>query len=309
MSESKKYIVLAAAISAVVTYGAVTLTTTTTTADKQITALENRIQDLEVLLLQKEEALLNARLFAFDQPGQTQAEKTATSTNTHVVNNTQAAPMAVTVNSSEPVQDDYLIIRDLITQADDDPRTFSEKISDLLKENPSRENLAIATKTVHDMAENQAILPDYALTSLYHNQTQADMKRVAAQVMSLRGDNTLLEKHITDAQAALKNPDPATRQKALVELGKTRYHNAANAVAPLLQDDDIGVKLDALLALRATGNQTHVHFAEALVNHPDPSVSWLANDVVSNLQNLSDRARTRLASADIAAELPVTQAQ
>jgi hypothetical protein len=41
-----------------------------------------------------------------------------------------------------------------------------------------------------------------------------------------------------------------------------------------------------------------------LLNHPDPSVSWLANDVINNLQNLSSKARTRLNSTDIAAELP-----
>ena len=158
------------------------------------------------------------------------------------------------------------------------------------------------------MAENPTILPDYALSALYHNQTNPDIKRVAAQVMSLRGDNTLIEKQITDAQAGLNSPNPETRQKTLVELAKTRYHSAADAIAPLLQDKDIGVKLDALLALRATGNESHVYLVQSLVNHPDESVSWLAKDVISDLQNLSDRARTQIASTDIVAELPVAEA-
>src|SRR5690606_6246498 len=114
------------------------------------------------------------------------------------------------------------------------------------------------------------------------------------------------DKQVSDAQARLSSESSVEKQKALVELAKTRYAGAANAIAPLLKDSDTGVKLDALLALRATGNQSHVHLAESLVNHADPAVSWLAKDVVDSLQNLSDKARTKIASADIVAELPIT---
>jgi hypothetical protein len=51
-----------------------------------------------------------------------------------------------------------------------------------------------------------------------------------------------------------------------------------------------------------------VYLVQALVNHPDESVSWLAKDVISDLQVLSDRARTQIASTDIVAELPVAEA-
>jgi HEAT repeat protein len=76
----------------------------------------------------------------------------------------------------------------------------------------------------------------------------------------------------------------------------------------LLDDADNSVKLDALLALRTTGNQSHLRQVEALVSHPDPAVSWLAKDVVNTLQNLSEKARTQLGSADILAELPAVTA-
>lgn len=194
--------------------------------------------------------------------------------------------------------------KDLSTRFIGDPRTIAEKLSDFVAENPGRYTIALASKTVADMAENPDVLPDAALQSLYQNQTNPDLKRVLAQVLSLRGDNSLLEQQVSEAQARLHSDTPSERQKALLELGKTHYAGAANAIAPLVQDADTSVKLDALLALRATGNESHIHYVEELLNHPDPSVSWLANDVINNLQNLSSKARTRLNSTDIAAELP-----
>jgi HEAT repeat protein len=77
-----------------------------------------------------------------------------------------------------------------------------------------------------------------------------------------------------------------------------------DAIAPFLQDRDTNVRLEALFALRDTGNQRHINLVESLINDPDPSVSSLANDVASNLRNLSSSARTSYSRADIEAELP-----
>ena len=306
---TKKHLLLAAAVGALMTYVVIHPGADDAETNPKITALENKIIDLEIVLAKKEQELLDARLFAFDSAEQPRpvAKKTTTTT-PDVVTAMQAEEADVQAPISESTAARDQAVKDLVTQTENDPRSLTEKINELLASNPSRENLAIASKSLYDMAENPTILPDYALSALYHNQTNPDIKRVAAQVMSLRGDNTLIEKQITDAQAGLNSPNPETRQKTLVELAKTRYHSAADAIAPLLQDKDIGVKLDALLALRATGNESHVYLAQALVNHPDESVSWLAKDVISDLQILSDRARTQIASTDIVAELPVAEA-
>ena len=306
---TKKHLLLAAAVGALTTYMVIHPGADDVETNPTITALENKIIDLEIVLAKKEQELLDARLFAFDSAEQPRpvAKKTTTTT-PDVVTAMQAEEAEVQAPISESTAARDQAVKDLVTQTENDPRSLTEKINELLASNPSRENLAIASKSLYDMAENPTILPDYALSALYHNQTNPDIKRVAAQVMSLRGDNTLIEKQITDAQAGLNSPNPETRQKTLVELAKTRYHSAADAIAPLLQDKDIGVKLDALLALRATGNESHVYLAQALVNHPDESVSWLAKDVISDLQILSDRARTQIASTDIVAELPVAEA-
>ncbi|ARU28475.1 HEAT repeat domain-containing protein [Cellvibrio sp. PSBB006] len=306
---TKKHLLLAAAVGALTTYMVIHPSAEDAETNPKITALENKIIDLEIILAKKEQELLDARLFAFDSAEQQRPiEKKTTTTTPDVVTAMQAEEADVQAAISESTAARDQAVKDLVTQTENDPRSLTEKINELLASNPSRENLAIASKSLYDMAENPTILPDYALSALYHNQTNPDIKRVAAQVMSLRGDNTLIEKQITDAQTGLSSPNPETRQKTLVELAKTRYHSAADAIAPLLQDKDIGVKLDALLALRATGNESHVYLAQALVNHPDESVSWLAKDVISDLQILSDRARTQIASTDIVAELPVAEA-
>lgn len=311
-SDFKKHLLLPALIGAAITYGALSLTNDDGPQRAQIAALENRILDLELLLAQKEEDLADAHFFSAGAfaVADTSAQAQAGATNNQAaVAATNAQPASAESQlSSNAAPDSQQLLKDLGTLSDRDPRSFSEKANELLGGNSSKESIAIVSKSVFDMAENREILPDYELESLYQNQSNPDLKRVIAQVMSTRGDNSLLEKQIAKTQTSLRSDNPAERQQALVELGKTRYASAANAIVPMLQDGDNSVKLDALLALRVTGNQSHVRQVEALVNHPDPAVSWLAKDVVNSLQNLSEKARTQLGSADIVAELPVIAA-
>jgi hypothetical protein len=302
----KKHSLIPAFIGAALAYGVLTLTADESLERQHTENLENRIQGLERLLAQKEQQLIRARSFTFGGPNQRATREARNPAPTaSPTTDTSTQPINTEQDSSEIVVSVDQKAKDLSTLSDRDSRSIVVKINDFLATDSSQENIAIASKVVVDMADNKENLSNDALTSLYNNQTNNDMKRVAAQVLSARGDNSLIEKQIRDTQTQLKNTNPLERQKALVELAKTRHASAADTIAPLLQDADTGVKLDALLALRATGNQNHIRLAEALVNHPDPAVSWLANDVVNSLQNLSDKARTRLASADIVAELPI----
>ncbi len=270
---------------------------------QQVTTLENRILELESSLAQKDEALNRARAFArFEQqlPGVLESlEQAPTTPNNGPISLDEAAIQAATSEQTAEQK-----VRDLSTNSERDPRPFSQKVQDLLAADASKANIAIASKGIFDMADNRESLPNQELEAVYYGQTDPELKRVAAQTLSLRGDNSLLDKQINDAQPGLRSDDPAQRQRTLVDLAKTRYAGAADLIAPLLEDKDTGVKLDALLALRATGNQRHIHLVEALANHPDPAVSWLAQDVIANLQNLSEKARTRIATSDIGAELP-----
>lgn len=309
-TDFKKHILLPALIGAAIIYGVLSLTADDSHQREQIGALENRILDLELLLAQKEEELADARFFsagAFDTGTLAQPQAKPTKTLATAMTNPQPA-QADSELTLTTTPDSQQLLKDLGTLSDRDPRSFSEKANDLLAGSSSKESVAIVSKSVFDLAENPEVLPNHELEALYQNQANPDLQRVVAQVMATRGDNRLLDQQIAKTQTNLSSDNPAVRQQALVELGKTRYANAANAIAPLLQDGDTNVKLDALLALRATGNQSHVRMAEALVNHPDPAVSWLAKDVVNSLQNLSERARTQLASTDIVAELPVIAA-
>lgn len=308
-----RHFLIPACVGAAITYGALTLTDDDSLKLEQINSLENRILDLELSLAQKEQALADAQFFstgAFGAPETIAQSQPSVSKATSNTTAADALPEQVDSESASvnAMPDSQQLLKDLGTLSDRDPRSFSEKANDLLASHSGKESIAIVSKSVFDMAENREILPDYELESLYQNQSDPDLKRVVAQVMSARGDNSLLEKQIAKTQTSLRSENPAERQQALVELGKTRYASAANAIVPMLQDSDTAVKLDALLALRATGNQSHVRQVENLVNHPDPAVSWLAKDVISSLQNLSERARTQLASTDIVAELPVIEA-
>ncbi|WP_323813534.1 HEAT repeat domain-containing protein [Cellvibrio sp. NN19] len=280
-------------------------------SQQQISLLENRILDLELQLQQSQADLEDARFFAAGDFASLAQGQPAKPTSSARASQDQNLPAAVDKNQASvpAAPDSDSLLRDLSTQSERDPRALSEKIADLLAQDSSRTNIAIASKSLVDLADNRALLPDYELEALYQQQRNPELQRVAAQVMAARGDNRLLEQQIANSETRLHSDQPEQRQQALIALAKTRYASAANLITPLLQDQDTGVKLDALLALRATGNQRHLHAVNALVNDPDPAVSWLARDVSSSLQNLSDSARTQLATADIVAELPVIPSQ
>lgn len=306
ISNSTKIFLLGASFGAVLSYLVVYLTDDDYFPQyDQVTALENRIYELDTLLAQKEEELMSLRGNSNKSPSNflaahdgIQPSGVAPSTS---VEQLDAYPKTIAVRDTQQV------LKDLATRNDFNPRTFSERINDFLSTNPGKENVALVSKAVVDMADNTDSLPDFELESVYQKQTDPDLKRVAAQVLSMRGDNSLLEKQIAESQTGLSSDNPEVRQKTLVALAKTHYAGAADKIAPLLQDKNVNVKLDALLALRATGNESHVHLVQDLVNHPDPSISWLAKDVINNIQNLSEKARTRVSTNDIVAELnPVT---
>ena len=196
------------------------------------------------------------------------------------------------------------MLRDLQTLTYGDRRSFAEKLGDFLAEHPGRDGIAMASKGIADLADNRDVLSDRALQSIYARQKDPELRRVLAQVASMRGDNSLIEGYVAETGTGLRSADPATRRQALVQQARTHYAGAADMVAPMLQDEDANVVMEALLALRATGNQRHVRFAEELAGHPDESVSWLAMDVISQLQVFSPLARTNIAGNELTAELP-----
>jgi hypothetical protein len=301
ISNSTKQFLLAAFTGAVITYGIVYLTEDYEVDFDQIAALENRVLELEILLAQKDETLLKAGI-KIENNGSNIL--TASGETNAQPGHQQTIEQSQVDTSVDAKRDTQQLLKDLATRNDFNPRTFSERINDFLSANPGRDNIAIVSKAVVDMADNRDSLPDFELEAVYQKQSDPDLKRVTAQVLSMRGDNSLLEKQIAESQTGLSSDNPEARQKTLVALAKTHYAGAADKIAPLLQDKNVSVKLDALLALRATGNESHVHLVQDLVSHPDPSVSWLAKDVIDNIQNLSEKARTKVSTQDIVSELP-----
>ena len=306
---SKKNLLFAALVGAAIFCGANYLVADN--SNQKINALEHKIKSLEGLLEKKEDDLKNMRLLALRKNGKNDLASANAVTEIcnqvkenkndqeQLNNNDQASTYAAPSSTQ--------VLKDLGTSSANDPRSFSEKANDLLSGDSSKEKVAIVSKGIFDMANDRENLPDYNLQSMYNNQTDPDLKRVIAQVLSNRGNNALIDNQITEAQPRLKSENPIERQNALTNLAKTHSSSAANAIAPLLHDTNIDVKLDALLALRATGNQTHVGLVENLLNDPDPAVSLLASQVIGDLRNLSDSARTMLSVADIAAELPMME--
>jgi len=311
INQSSKSLIFAGIIGAILFWGAGYLLAGDSDKDQTILSLEDQIKDLETSLAQKDENLKNLRVLALRQ--QNKGSLVTVNTVTEIcgqATQNNNVPVLQNDNVQASTNNDFngtQVLRDLGTKSESDPRSFSDKVSDLLAGNPTGEKVAIVSKSIVDMVDNREIVPDYMLQSMYSTQTDPDLKRVIAQVLSNRGNNSLMDSQITEAQLQLKSENPIDRQQALTHLAKTRSMSAANAITPLLNDPNIDVKLNALLALRATGNQTHVAYVEGLANDPDPAVSTLAREVIGDLRNLSDSARTMLSVADIAADLPMVQ--
>jgi len=206
--------------------------------------------------------------------------------------------------ASGRVAGSYQILKELDADSANDPRSYAERLQELLADKPTEEEAAIACRFILDKAADTRGLPDYALQALYASQTNPDLRRVIAQVMARRGDDTLLANQVAEAQSAMKGGAASERLDALNQLGKIHSVQAVEAIAPALQDSDSTVRVAALFALRDSGNQRHVNLAEPLLDDPDPSVSTLAANVVSALRNLSSTARTSYSRADIETELP-----
>ena len=299
ISVSGKHLVFSFLLGAASTSGAYYLLADNS-AQQQILSLENQVKSLEIALAEQEKKLRKPYQLTFPTNNPARQKigvNTAAKTDTASPDNAEQPAIEAVTNNLDA-------LKDFETKLLNDPNSAPEKIDNLLADSPTKDKIAIVSKTIFDMASDREGLPDYVLESIYSEQTDPDLKRIAAQILSQRGNNTLMDNHIADLQTGLKSAQPTARQQALVELAKTHSAYAADVIAPLLQDPDINVKLDALLALRATGNQTHISQAERLLGDPEPAVSSLARDVVNSLRNLSDSARTNLTIADIAAELP-----
>ncbi len=296
-------LLVAALVGATFSYGVNHLITNDSDQRLQIHSLEDMIKKLKSSLERNEIELQNLRLLALHKNSSTK-----TSTITEICKQVKGNGNESEASSSQPLTNtlpsSVLALKNLETDSDTDLRSLPEKLNELLSGTPTKEKIAIASRVIFDKASDRQELPDYVLQSTYANQTDPDLKRVIAQVLSQRGNNTLLDNQIAEVQAQLKSSQPGDRQEALNQLAKMHSIKAVDAIAPLLQDPDTNVKLEALFALRDSGNQRHVGLVEMMVNDPDPSVSSLASDVFSNLKNLSASARTSYSRADIEAELP-----
>jgi HEAT repeats len=280
---SRKYQILAALMALTVFGGLVY-------QDRKIRALESRIETLQVALKEKEDVRVSPprlRDPQHEHPADGNGEKAG---------GEPAAPGRAA--------DSYQVLKELDADAATDPRSYAEKLQELLAGNPTEEKAAIACRFIFNKAADRQGLPDYALQSIYGDQRNPDLKRVIAQVLSQRGNDALLNDLIAEAQTTLKSSKPADRLDALGQIGKIHSVHAVEAIAPLLQDSDSTVRVAALLALRDSGNQRHVSLVEPLINDPDAAVSTLAGNVASALGNLSSSARTSYSRADIEAELP-----
>jgi HEAT repeat protein len=222
------------------------------------------------------------------------------------------APSNTVIDNANPITQhagpqelpaEYQALDKLRNLASASPAEAAALLQTLAENNRDNKNSPVIARGVYDLSKDSQSLPNDLLTSIYSNQTDLDVKRVSAQVLAQRGDNSLLEKYIAENAGNFTHNDPSERSAALHALSKTGSKLAAGAIQPLLKDPDTSVRMDALLALRATGNQSHVNGVKHLLNDPDENLRDLARDVIDNLSHLNENAHTKISDADISQAL------
>jgi hypothetical protein len=285
---SRKLLALATVVVVVLSGAIIALLADRRGQSREIEALQGTIAAQAVVLREKEDASKNARpaLSVDGKPANRSVEPVGT----------QPTPHA-TAGS-------YEILKELEADSPTDPRNYAQKLQQLLADDPTEEQAAIACRSIFNKATDSQALPDHELQAIYASQANPDLKRVIAQVMSMRGNDVLLNDQVAEAQAELRSEKPWDRLDALNQLAKIHHVRAVDVITPLLQDSDSTVRVAALFALRDSGNQRHAGLVEPMTRDPDPSVSNLAGNVLSALRNLSTSAHTSYSRADIESELP-----
>lgn len=196
-----------------------------------------------------------------------------------------------------------LVLEDIQRLAETDPAQAATILQHLVEKNPDSRESPLVAHGIYELSKDETNLPDYQLESIYDNQKDRNVQRVSAQVLAQRGDSRLLERYIAESANQLSNENPAERSASLYSLSKTGSKLAANAIVPLLDDQEASIRMDALAALNATGNQSHLDQVTRLLNDPDENVRTLAGNVIENLTNLSENARSTISDEAIAQNL------
>lgn len=206
---------------------------------------------------------------------------------------------SIDTQESELPSAEQLWLDSIRTLAADNPYEVAAELQSLLGQGASAAEIKIATRGIYELSSDINSVPDHLLTSIYDEQEDEGLRRLSAQILSMRGDNSLLEKYVDEKADQFVSEDPVDRSNALYEVSQTGHSAAVPAVMPLLNDIDSSVRMDALLALRRTGNKSHVEAARVLIDDPDPHVREMALDVLDNLGRVSETERSSMSEADI----------
>jgi HEAT repeat protein len=169
----------------------------------------------------------------------------------------------------------------------------------LVEKNSEENNAQVIVRSMTDLSKDTKSLPNELLRYAYANQVDLNSKRVAAQILAQRGDNGLLETHISELAQSARDESPSERSAALYVLSKTASKLAAPVIEPLLSDSDASVRVDALRALEATGNSSYVSRVQPLLSDTDEDVRNAAREVLDSLGNLGENAHTNISDNDV----------
>ncbi|MDO6575744.1 hypothetical protein, partial [Staphylococcus pasteuri_A] len=75
-------------------------------------------------------------------------------------------------------------------------------------------------------------------------------------------DYSLLEDYVAEQSEAINSNQDHQRSLALYALSQTNNYLAVPLIQPLLNDPSASIRVDALMALRATGKGTHAAIAQ-----------------------------------------------
>ena len=207
-------------------------------------------------------------------------------------------PVSDPLNMDTSISDIELLELARVAIQGDDPALKPEAFDLLI--NLSQSEAALFLNTLAMEKVSDPYIAQMVIRGMLHFQLEKDLltddniknlyelddpiiKKLAAQIMSDRGDNSLADLYVESFDSGFPSKQPEVRLQTLFEVSALKKFNALPQIKTSLKDPDSAIRLQALNFLGAYGNDMDILAAESLLGDSHPQVRAQAQLVVKNL--------------------------
>jgi HEAT repeats len=197
-----------------------------------------------------------------------------------MISNDELLSLALTAVRGDDPDLAYEAFAILINLSPEESSRILHEISNQKIANPYLAEM-VFTGMVH-LQSDRILLPDGDVKKFYELDNYA-VKKLAAKILSDRGDGSLANDYIKLIESGLLNKDSSIRLQTLFDISSLNQFDTLPQVRSSLSDPEYSIRLQALNILGAYGSDTDIAKVEPLLLDAHPQVRAQAELVISNL--------------------------